>query len=126
MLLFFILALYFLNSYQEQVLIINIEIMKKLMFTAVLALGSLTAFAFSAEEIKTTSTEVVITQDGFNEIAASELPAAVTEAVTKNYPSATISKASVNDAKQYKLEVAMEDGTSGVLYADENGNWIEL
>lgn len=100
--------------------------MKKLMFTAVLALGSLTAFAFSAEGTNTVATEVVSTQDGFTEIAASDLPAAVSEAVAKNYPTATIAKASVNEAKQYKLEVALEDGTSGVLYADENGNWIEL
>ena len=120
------MALYFLYTTQEQVLIINITIMKKLMFTAVLALGSLTAFAFSTEEVKSVATEVVTTQDGFTEIQASELPAAISEAVAKDHPTATISKASVNEAKQYKLEVALEDGTTGVLYADENGNWIEL
>jgi hypothetical protein len=64
--------------------------------------------------------------DEFTEIATSELPVAVTEAVTKNYPTATINKAYVNEDKQYKLEVSLEDGTSGTLYTDENGNWLDM
>ena len=54
------------------------------------------------------------------------MPEAVTAAVSKNYPTATINKAYVNEASQYKLEVSLEDGTSGTLYADAEGNWIEL
>ncbi len=100
--------------------------MKKLMFAAVLAFGSLTAFANSAEEIQINGVEVITVSDDFTEIAVDEVPAAVSEAVTKNYPTATIAKAYVNEAKQYKLEVALEDGTAGVLYADESGNWIDL
>lgn len=98
--------------------------MKKLMFAAVLAFGSLTTFANSAEEVQVNSIEIV-SQD-FTEIGITDVPAAVTEAVAQNYPTATIAKAYVNEAKQYKLEVALEDGTAGVLYADENGNWIDL
>ncbi len=100
--------------------------MKKLIFAAVLSLGSLTAFAQDAEAAQADATEVVTAaQDDYSEIAVEELPEAVTAAVEKNYPTATINKAYVNEAKQYKLEVALEDGTSGTLYADENGNWIE-
>ncbi len=98
--------------------------MKKLFFVAVFALGSLTAFAQDTEEAQVDATETVA-QDDFAEIATSELPEAVTAAVAKNYPTATINKAYVNEAKQYKLEVSLEDGTSGTLYADEEGNWIE-
>lgn len=94
------------------------------MFAAVLALGSLTAFANSAEEVQINSIEIV-SQD-FTEIGVADVPAAVTKAVAQNYPTATIAKAYVNEAKQYKLEVALEDGTAGVLYADEKGNWIDL
>ena len=99
--------------------------MKKLFFVLALSLGSLSAFAQDAEEVQTESTEVVA-QDDFTEITADQLPEAVTAAVAKNYPTAKIDKAYANEAKQYKLEVSLEDGTSGTLFADENGNWIEM
>lgn len=109
--------------------------MKKLFITAVFALGSLTAFAqeeataveeTATEAVEESATEAVATQDDFSEVAAEELPESVTAAVSKNYPTASIDKAYVNEAKQYKLEVSLEDGTAGTLYADENGNWIEM
>ena len=102
--------------------------MKKLFITAVFALGSLTAFAQEEEAtaVEENATEAVAAQDDFSEVSADELPEAVTAAVSKNYPTASIDKAYVNEAKQYKLEVSLEDGTAGTLYADENGNWIEM
>lgn len=101
--------------------------MKKLMLVAVMAFGSMTAFAQEAEaSIEEVATEEVATQDDFSEVAVTELPEAVSAAVSKNYPTATINKAYVNEAAQYKLEVSLEDGTSGTLYADAEGNWIEL
>ena len=100
--------------------------MKKLIFVLALSLGSLSAFAQDAEEVETTEATEVVAQDNFTEIAADELPEAVTAAVAKNYPTAKIDKAYANEAKQYKLEVSLEDGTSGTLFADENGNWIEM
>ena len=102
--------------------------MKKLFFAAALSLGSLAAFAqdTEVEPQQEEATEVVApAQDNFSEIAIEELPEAVTAAVEKNYPTATINKAYVNEGKQFKLEVSLEDGTAGTLYADENGNWIE-
>jgi len=101
--------------------------MKKLFFAVALAFGSLTVFAQDANEPQVNNaTEVVAAQDEFSAIEISELPEAVVAAVVKSYPSATISKAYVNEAKQYKLEVSLEDGTTGTLYADADGNWIEL
>ena len=99
--------------------------MKKVIFVMALALGSMTAFAQNTENVEEVAAEVVA-QDDFSEIAAEELPEAVTAAVATNYPTATIDKAYVNEAKQFKLEVSLEDGTSGTLYADESGNWIEM
>lgn len=104
--------------------------MKNLVLAAVLSLGSLTAFAQDANdvnnEVQKEATSIAATQDNFNEVATSDLPEAVTAVVGKNYPTAKINKAYVNDAKQYKLEVALQDGTSGTLYADEKGNWIDI
>ena len=77
---------------------------------------------YSAEE----STEAASGQGDFSEVTADELPESVTDAVSKNYPTASIDKAYVNESNQYKLEVSLEDGTAGTLYADENGNWIEM
>ncbi len=99
--------------------------MKKVFFVLALSLGSLSTFAQDTDAVEAVATEAVA-QDDFSEIATSELPEAVTAAVAKNYPTATIDKAYVNEAKQFKLEVSLEDGTSGTLYADENGNWIEM
>ncbi|MBT2162733.1 MULTISPECIES: hypothetical protein [Zobellia] len=105
--------------------------MKKIFITAIFAIGSLSAFA--QEEVTvietteaTEATEVVATQDDFSEVSSEELPEAVTAAVSKNYPTASIDKAYTNEANQFKLEVSLEDGTAGTLYADENGNWIEM
>jgi len=105
---------------------IKIIIMKKLMIVAVMAFGTMTAFAQEEVNVEAEATEVVAAQDDFSEVAVTELPEAVTEAVAKNYPTATIKNAYVNEAQQYKLEVFLEDGTAGTLYADAEGNWIEL
>lgn len=102
------------------------KIMKKLFFVAVLSFGSLTVFAQAGGDVAQATTQTAIAQDDFTEIEASDLPKAVTTAVSKDYPSGTISKAYVNKQEQYKLEVSLEDGTTGTLYADKDGNWIEL
>ncbi|MUH34214.1 hypothetical protein D9O36_00010 [Zobellia amurskyensis] len=101
--------------------------MKKLFITSVFALGSLTAFAQeeqATEAVDAAATEAVA-QDAFAEVALEEVPEAVTAMVETNYPGATINKASKNEANQYKLEVSLEDGTSGALILDEEGNAIE-
>lgn len=120
------------------------------MFAAVLSLGTMTAFAQEevtaveevatevveesqdaatevadeAQEAATEATEAV--QDSFNEVALEEVPATITEALEAAHPGATIAKAYLNEEAQYKLEVAKEDGETAELYADAEGNWIEM
>ena len=100
--------------------------MKKLFYVAALSLSSLTAFAQNSAEANIGATAEISTQDNYTEIDSSELPEAVTAAIEKDYPTATVSKAFVNKDKQYKLEVILEDGAAGTLYADQDGNWIEM
>ncbi len=100
--------------------------MKKLFLVGVLAIGSLSVAANVPQSPQDEVAKVVVQSSEFTEIAISELPTAVTDAVTQTYPTATIGKAYVNEEKQYKLELALEDGTAGTLYADENGNWLDL
>ncbi len=98
-----------------------------LFLVAALALGTMTAFAQEGETtVQDPTTETVATQDGFNEIAADKIPQAVSDALAKDYPNATISKAYMNEESQYKLEVALKDGSSAELYADAEGNWIDM
>ena len=129
--------------------------MKKLFVTAVFALGTMTAFAQvdEATEAQETATEQATEaqdaateaqdaaadqageaqdaaaddagQDSFSEIAVEEVPEAVTSMIETNYPGATVNKAHKNDEGHYKVEVSLEDGTSGALIVDEEGNAIE-
>lgn len=98
------------------------------MFAAVLSLGTMTAFAQEEETVvEEVATEAVAeAQDSFNEVALEEVPAAITEALEAAHPGATISKAYMNEEAQYKLEVAKEDGETAELYADAEGNWLEM
>ncbi|GGW46604.1 hypothetical protein [Arenibacter certesii] len=101
--------------------------MKKILFVAALSLGSLTAFAQEGEEVtQEVATEVAVAQDDFTAIEINDLPEAVSTAVATDHASASIKTASVNKEEQYKLEVTLEDGTEATLYADKEGNWIEL
>ncbi len=103
--------------------------MKKLFLVAALALGSLTAFAqdTETEEVQSEATEEVMeAQDDFTAIELTEVPEAITEALATAHPNATISQAYVNEEAQYKLKVTQEDGTEVKLYADAEGNWLEM
>jgi hypothetical protein len=101
--------------------------MKNLILAAALSLGTLTAFAqdTEAENAQNAATEATV-QDNFTEVSVSDLPEAIPAAVTKSYPTAKIQKAYVNESKQYKLEVALEDGSTVTLFVDENGNGIDM
>jgi len=96
------------------------------MIVAALALGTMTAFAQEEAPTEEVAVEAVAIQDSFAELAIEELPEAITAALATDFPGATIAKAYVNEAAQYKLEVAKEDGEALELYADAEGNWIEL
>ncbi len=106
--------------------------MKKLILSAAIILGGLTTMSAQEQTTPaetTTPTEQTTTAttqqtDEFTEIKAEEVPAAVTEALKKAYPDAVVSKAYVNEKKEYKLDVKVGD-KEGALYADETGKWIQ-
>lgn len=95
--------------------------MKKLILSAAIVLGSLTAFA--ATPVHTTQTQYSVTQDDFAEIGKDKLPQAVLKSTEKSYPGAEIVKAYMNNENQYKLELTVKD-QSATVYADADGNWI--
>ncbi len=99
--------------------------MKKLFVTIALVGCGILTVAATTPILKTEMVKIGVEQD-FKEISVSDLPGAVTEAFARDYAGGTINKAYVNDAGQYKLEVSLEDGSSGALYADAEGNWISM
>ncbi len=97
--------------------------MKKLIVTIALVIGSFTAFAQTKEVVKT-ETKVVAVQDTYKEIKAEETPEAVSKALKTAYPDATLSKVYVNEKKEYKLEIAVEDQKTFV-FTDATGKWLK-
>lgn len=95
--------------------------MKKLILSIAVLVASITfAPTANAQESKTTQEQ----EAQYKEIQISEVPAAVTNALAKAYPTAIIHKAAIGKAKDYQLEVEVE-GQRGLLFADANGNWIQ-
>ncbi|MDF0715117.1 hypothetical protein PY092_03055 [Muricauda sp. 334s03] len=100
--------------------------MKNLALATVLSFVGITAFAnVETPELETNNAIEIVVGD-FEEIDVSDLPSAVTTAVEENYPTAKIAKAYKNDEDQYKLDLTLEDGTTGTVYADAEGNWIDM
>ncbi|WP_047247158.1 hypothetical protein [Maribacter thermophilus] len=100
--------------------------MKKLVFATAIAIGGFTLGTAATPIIFHDGImEELIVQD-FKEIAVSDVPSAVITALETDYPGATLNKAYVNGEEQYKLEVSTAEGSSLELYADAEGNWIQM
>jgi len=97
--------------------------MKKLILSAALVLGSLTSFA-STPIVGSNPVTINVVQDDYKEVKLEEVPEAVKAALKKAYATATLDKAFINEAKEYKLEITL-NGEKGNLYADATGKWIE-
>jgi|SRR5690606_28038393 len=98
--------------------------MKKLILASAFVLGGLSTFVTPTVLAQSTVEKEIIIEDNFKEIKTSELPAAVSDALKNDFPTATLNKAYVNDKQEYKLKITVE-GTESVVYADKDGNWIK-
>lgn len=102
--------------------------MKKLILSAIL-LGSISTFAQEAKatkETKATTTEATSKsgQENYKEVKSEELPEALKTSLKAGYPDATVTKAYVNDKKEYKMDIAVGD-QKATVYADAQGNWLK-
>jgi len=100
--------------------------MKKLVFATALAIGSLTMGTAATPIIFHDGIMEDIFSQDYKEVAASDVPTPIIDALEADYQGAVLNKAYVDEQNKYKLEVSMEDGTSLELYADANGNWLEM
>lgn len=101
--------------------------MNKLVFATALAIGSLgTITATETTPIFHDGIMEGIFAQDFTAIKLDELPEAVITAFEKDFPNAKITKAYVNGESEYKLDVTLKDGEVLELYADAEGNWLDL
>ncbi|MEG2100820.1 PepSY-like domain-containing protein [Flavobacterium oncorhynchi] len=97
--------------------------MKKLILSAALILGGLTSQA----AISNQSVSVIATvniQDGYTEVTADAVPAAVKSTIEKSFPGTKLEKAYKNDKNEYKLEISKE-GKKYTFFTDASGNIIK-
>ena len=98
--------------------------MKKLILSAAIVLGSLSTFAQTSAPAKTTATTQTTVEDKYTEITVPEVPEALKAALIKAYPTAVLDKAYINEKKEYKLEITVNE-KAVALYVDATGKWIK-
>ncbi|RTZ04788.1 hypothetical protein [Flavobacterium sp. GSP6] len=96
--------------------------MKKLILSAAIILGSMSAFA-TILPVQNPQNQSVLLQEEYTEVQAEAVPQAIKTAMEKAYPGAILEKAYINKNKEYKLEITVGD-QNATVYADAEGNWI--
>ena len=101
--------------------------MKKLFVAVALVMGLGTTVAFA--ENLTSGVETVMAVNDFTPIEVKDLPAAVQEAITKNYAESTIKEAAVeaneDGTKTYKVVLTDEEGTESTVLFSESGEVLK-
>ena len=96
--------------------------MKKLILTVAIVAGGFSTFALTNNPIQNEVISISIA-DEFTEVTLENLPETVTAAVAKDFPTATLNKAYVNESEQYKLELTI-DGSENIAFIGKDGNWL--
>ena len=90
-----------------------------------MGLGTTVAFA----ENLTSGVETVMAVNDFTPIEVKDLPAAVQEAITKNYAESTIKEAAVeaneDGTKTYKVVLTDKEGTESTVLFSESGEVLK-
>ena len=101
--------------------------MKKSFVAVALVIGLGTTVAFA--ENLTSGVETVMAVNDFTPIEVKDLPAAVQEAITKNYAESTIKEAAVeaneDGTKTYKVVLTDEEGTESTVLFSESGEVLK-
>ena len=101
--------------------------MKKSFVAVALVIGLGTTVAFAGN--LTSGVETVMAVNDFTPIEVKDLPAAVQEAITKNYAESTIKEAAVeaneDGTKTYKVVLTDEEGTESTVLFSESGEVLK-
>ena len=98
--------------------------MRKLILTVAVAILTSGVSMHATNNNNTDQVICIALNDEFKEIALTELPAVVSEAILKEYKTATIAKAFVNESEQYKITLKVEE-TESVVFADKEGKLLK-
>lgn len=102
--------------------------MKKLFVAVALVMGIGTSAAFANNAMIMESETVTMIND-FTPIEVKDLPAAVQEAITKNYADSTIKEAAVeakeDGTKTYKVVLTNKEGTESTVLFSESGEVVK-
>jgi len=97
--------------------------MKKLILAVAIIASGLSTSALTVNPSHNI-VSIVSTSEDFKEIAIENLPIAVKAALARDFSSAKIGKAYVNNKEQYKIEIYMQP-TDDIVFADKNGHWLK-
>ena len=102
--------------------------MKKLFVAVALVMGLGTSVAF-ANNLMVMESETVTMINDFAPIEVKDLPAAIQEAITKNYAESTIKEAAVeakeDGTKTYKVVLTDKEGTESTILFSESGEVLK-
>lgn len=106
--------------------------MKKICLSVVAASAILfstqTVSAQAPAQEEVTVEQTVAQQTDFTQVAIEDLPAAVQQAVERDFAGAVIAEAHVKEteaSQEFKLVIQTADGEQKELYADAEGNWLD-
>ena len=105
--------------------------MKKSFVAVALVMGLGTTVAFA--ENLTSGVETVMAVNDFTPIEVKDLPAAVTEAIAKNFAESTVKEAAVEAAeeaaedgsKTYQVVLTDKEGTESTVFFNEQGEILK-
>ena len=102
--------------------------MKKLFVAVALVMGLGTSVAF-ANNFMVMESETLTMVNDFTPIEVKDLPAAVQEAITKNYAESTVKEAAVeakeDGTKTYKVVLTDKEGTESTVLFSESGEVLK-
>lgn len=101
--------------------------MKKFFVAVALVMGLGTTVAFAENLIS--DVEIVMAVNDFTPIEVKDLPAAVTEAIAKNFAESTVKEAAVEAAedgsKTYQVVLTDKKGTESTVFFNEKGEILK-
>ena len=97
--------------------------MKKFFVAVALVMGLGTTVAFA--ENLTSGVETVMAVNDFTPIEVKDLPAAVTEAIAKNFAESTVKKAAEDGSKTYQVVLTDKEGTESTVFFNEKGEILK-
>ena len=97
--------------------------MKKLFVAVALVMGLGTSVAF-ADNFMVDSVTITMIND-FTPIEVKDLPAAVTEAIAKNFAESTVKEAAEDGSKTYQVVLTDKEGTESTVFFNEKGEILK-